>query len=333
MRRFLKYGSVAIVIAILGYAAWWGARTVYFYVGPSEKLLSQTMFDRQAAAMGLLGNTYRFAPMYPFWSDGARKERYLFLPANTKIDTSDPDAWNFPEGTRLWKTFERDGTHVETRMLYKTGPEPWDWDMAVYAPRDDRGESVKLALGKRNVAGTDHDIPAPSTCVTCHSSGEKRKPLGITAIQLPWDADGGLSLSALKGLDLLTDPPTTRYAIPGDPVAQTALGYFDTNCGSCHYEGSTYVTDKVPLRMNLTTDTLSSVEATNVYRTAIGQEPHLDGMGTEIYVHPGDPSRSFVFRRMAVRDKGIWQMPPLATEVPDEDGLARIREWIVSLGP
>jgi len=332
MRRLLRFGASAGAAAIVGYAIWMGGQTLYFYFGPSEEFLSETGFDRQAAEAGLLENIFRFQPAYPFWSDGATKHRYLYLPNDAKIDTSNPDRWNFPPGTRLWKTFERDEAYIETRMLYKTGPEPWQWDMAVYMPRADRSASVKLALSKNNVGGTDHDIPAPSACVTCHGSGKSRRPLGITALQIPWSDEGKLSLTDMIRRELLSEPPEKPYVIPGNAVTKAALGYFDTNCGSCHLEGSTYVSENVPLRMNLTVGTLSGVETTNVYRTAINQEPHIDGLGTQVYIRPGDPAQSFVFRRMAVRDKGVWQMPPLATELADTNGLALIKKWILELG-
>jgi hypothetical protein len=45
--------------------------------------------------------TYR--PNYEFWADGATKQRFVYLPACTQIDTSDMDYWKFPVGTRLWK--------------------------------------------------------------------------------------------------------------------------------------------------------------------------------------------------------------------------------------
>ena len=46
-----------------------------------------------------------FAPRYALWTDGAAKERYIYLPPGTSIDTTDPDQWIFPEGTMIWKNF------------------------------------------------------------------------------------------------------------------------------------------------------------------------------------------------------------------------------------
>lgn len=330
-RRVLQVAFLGIGLAVATYFAWHWIRVVQFYSGPSEATLEETGFDWAAAKGGELSHTYAFAPAYPFWSDGATKERYVQIPPGTKIDTSDPDRWNFPQGTRIWKVFVKDEVLVETRMLFKHAHETGAWDMAVYQPDRETGVSVKLALGKDDVAGTMHDIPAPSECVTCHSSGEQRRPLGVTAIQLPWTSEDALSIQKLIAKDLLTDSPDGPATVPGDERARAALGYLHSNCGSCHYEGSTHVTDKVPLRMNLTADTLSAVESTNVYRTAIAHQPHLPGLGTEVYILPGAPQESFLWRRMSIRDGGAWQMPPLATEVVDEHGVALIEAWISRL--
>lgn len=331
MRRILKIGIVALALSALLYVGWTVAETFYFYNGPSENMLSETGFDQDAVSRGELAHTYRYAPAYGFWSDGAEKHRYIFIPPGMRIDNSDPNRWNFPQGTRIWKVFHRDGVYVETRMLFKTGPEAWQWDMAVYQPRADGADSEKLAWGRSNVAGTPHDIPSPSACISCHSSGDMRRPLGITAIQLPWEHNTDLSITRLVELDLLTDPPSSPYTIPGNSLTQSALGYFDTNCGTCHYEGSTYVPEEVPLRLNLTTDTLASVEATNAYLTTIEMPPYLPGFGTEVYIRPGSPTDSFIYRRMSVRDGGFWQMPPLATETAHIEGMAIVEQWITSL--
>ena len=56
-----------------------------------------------------------FTPRYPLWTDGMSKRRWLHVPTGASIDKSDPDAWEFPRGTRAWKEFSRDGVPVETR--------------------------------------------------------------------------------------------------------------------------------------------------------------------------------------------------------------------------
>src|SRR5438552_2107607 len=41
-----------------------------------------------------------YQPGVTFWSDGAEKQRYLYLPPGSKIDTASMDRWSFPVGTK-----------------------------------------------------------------------------------------------------------------------------------------------------------------------------------------------------------------------------------------
>jgi len=60
-----------------------------------------------------------YEPAYALWSDGAEKERFIYLPPGSKIDTQNPDRWRFQVGTRLYKTFAVDGRRIETRLIEK----------------------------------------------------------------------------------------------------------------------------------------------------------------------------------------------------------------------
>jgi hypothetical protein len=60
-----------------------------------------------------------YAPSTPLWADGASKRRFIYLPPGTTIDSRDPDHWLFPNGTKIWKEFSRDGRKLETRYLEK----------------------------------------------------------------------------------------------------------------------------------------------------------------------------------------------------------------------
>jgi hypothetical protein len=50
----------------------------------------------------LSSNVKPYTPGLTFWSDGASKSRYLYLPPGQKIDNSDMDEWVFPVGTKVW---------------------------------------------------------------------------------------------------------------------------------------------------------------------------------------------------------------------------------------
>ena len=49
-------------------------------------------------------DSIEFTPRYPLWSDGMSKRRWLHVPPGASIDKSDPDAWEFPRGTRAGHT-------------------------------------------------------------------------------------------------------------------------------------------------------------------------------------------------------------------------------------
>src|SRR3712207_2304804 len=83
-----------------------------------------------------------FSPQYPLWTDGAAKHRWISLPPGTAIDGSDPDAWVFPIGTRLWKEFSFGGRRIETRYLERRADGQWLY--AAYAWSQD-GLEAQLA--------------------------------------------------------------------------------------------------------------------------------------------------------------------------------------------
>jgi hypothetical protein len=144
--------------------------------------LSATGLYADTTAGTLAEGVYAFTPRFELWSDGAAKRRWIHLPPGTAIDTRDPDSWVFPEGTRLWKEFVRDGTRVETRLLFKHGPEPQAWTPVAYIWD---GDDARLAAdGAANAAGTAHDVPSAAQCRGCHG-GTRSSVLGFSAVQLP----------------------------------------------------------------------------------------------------------------------------------------------------
>src|SRR5262249_61914535 len=63
-------------------------------------------------------SNHEYRPGWEAWSDGADKTRWVHLPAGAVIDASDPNAWVFPVGTKLWKELRIGGARIETRMLW-----------------------------------------------------------------------------------------------------------------------------------------------------------------------------------------------------------------------
>src|SRR5262249_15711432 len=101
---------------------------VAFVVGALAALAGTAAAEPLPRWLGETGlgapGTLAFTPQYPLWSDGAAKRRCIPLPARTAIDASNPDAWGFPVGTRLWKEFGFDRP-VETRMIERLADGSW----------------------------------------------------------------------------------------------------------------------------------------------------------------------------------------------------------------
>lgn len=275
-----------------------------------------------------------YQPRFELWADGAEKERYIYLPPGSRIDTTDPNQWVFPAGTRIYKTFLRDGVRLETRLLEKTDPGVGlgAWDMRAYAWNEAQNavEDVtnQHAGIRENVLGTDHNIPSGADCVRCHGGLDVVN--GFSAIMLNHDG-GGVTLQTLIDDSLLTQPISPADAeVPGDPTAVEALGYLHANCGHCHRENSSDpLASSRGLWMWLNVGT-SSVETADAYVTAVGEIAEFSHPGAPCRIHPGHPDTSLILARMEDRD-GLLQMPPLATKHVHTEGVNAVRAWIATL--
>ncbi len=194
-----------------------------------------------------------FSPQYPLWTDGAAKRRWISLPPGTAIDASDPDAWSFPVGTRLWKEFSFGGRRVETRFMERQADGQWLY--AAYAwSADGREAELVPGTGKHGAyplgGGRSHTIPGVSDCKVCHQGG-RGEVLGFSLIQLSPERDpgalhadppasSGVDINRLIARGLLVGLPESALARPRrnavSATERAALGYLHGNCGHCHNE-------------------------------------------------------------------------------------------------
>lgn len=289
--------------------------------------LADTGLYAEGSAGALAPGVHELTPQFPLWSDGASKSRWLSLPPGTHIDGSDADAWTFPVGTKAWKEFTRDGTRVETRLLEKL---PDRWFMMAYAWNDEQTEALAVPDGQRNSNGTTHDVPNSADCKTCHDGAPDRL-LGISAIQLAHDGDG-LTLQRLIDTGELRPAPSEQPRLPGDAIAQAALGALHANCGSCHNPHGTGI-DRAPnLDLWLRVGELDSVEATPTYRTSVEVPIESEPVpGATLLIAPGQPDQSGLLLRIEAPRGEELTMPPLATELPDAATASSVRSWIREL--
>ena len=280
------------------------------------EVLSSTGLYSDAEVGVLADDVIEFTPRYPLWTDGATKRRFLLLPEGGQVDTSDANDWAFPAGTRFFKSFERDGILIETRMNVRTDD---GWAAASYLWTDAGDDAQRLVDPVPNAAGTPHDVPGAAECQACHG-GRRNFTLGFSETQLTLD-----TRLELWDQGLLTAPADAEPEV--GEAERAGLGVLHANCSHCHnakrnqqeqaadcYDPGEHNAFDLTLPPDLT-----AVSAAPALRTA------RDLLGT--------PRDSKILDRMSRRDQDPERpsMPPLGTELVDEEGLAEVRAFIESL--
>src|SRR5690606_11255605 len=114
-------------------------------------------FEARELACGVMP----YAPVYELWSDGADKQRYVWLPPGETIDATHADAFVYPVGTQFWKEFrvsvgEGDVRAAETRLLRKTNA---GWLYTTYVWSLDQQKALQENQGVADWHLTGHGIP------------------------------------------------------------------------------------------------------------------------------------------------------------------------------
>ncbi len=301
------------------------------------------------ATKTIASNVRPYKPGLQLWSDGAKKNRWIALPAGTKIDTSDMDEWTFPIGTRIWKEFnlpssEADGgvVRIETRMITKIGATNVDnpaasWYLTTYRwTADGETDAKELQDGEPDANGHGYEVPSQAECTSCHW-GRNDIVMGFEAVSLAAPDAGGFTMADLIDAGLLTNPPDpSTLAIPGDPTAAAALGYLHVNCGvACHNEGVNAAAGNTSFQMRLDVADLHSVETTETYATGWNMTTdtlQIPNEETSYRIASCSTAESaayfFADHRNSVDGYFGPQMPAIDTHVVDTAGLAQLVAWI-----
>jgi hypothetical protein len=317
-------------------------------IAPLPPLLSGTGLYRAGSIEALAPGIETFSPQYPLWSDGAGKRRWIALPPGASIDGADPDAWEFPRGTRLWKEFAH-GRRVETRFIERLADGSWRFSTYVWkqdgSDAELAPESGIAALPVADAPGGRYAIPSRADCMACHG-GANPPVLGFSALQLSPDRDalaphaealrpGDLDLPGLVAKAWLVNLPRALLAQPprihaATPKARAVLGYLHGNCANCHRpplaEGGA-----VPVDLSL----LQTVGAPRGNAEAVLKElfagtPRYRAAGLPAEARllaPGNATQSVLPLRMRSRNPYV-RMPPLGTRAVDTEALALIDDWI-----
>jgi hypothetical protein len=274
-----------------------------------------------------------FNPGTALWTDGAEKRRWIALPDGTKIDTSNPGGWVFPNGTRVWKEFKFNGKRAETRFMYKHDDL---WLFATYKWNETDTEATAVdGADVALVGGGTHSIPNLMQCNECHR-GSRDKLLGFEQVLLGLPGAEGFNLTALVAENRLSNPPArTNYVIPDDGtgVAAKALSWIHVNCGvSCHNETGNAQANMshMFLRIDPTTLDAASPAAWNIVKLTVGV-PSVTANFRGVRIVPGLPDQSLIVQLAQTRGSNM-AMPPIGTRIVDPTGIANVRDWITRLG-
>jgi uncharacterized repeat protein (TIGR03806 family) len=297
--------------------------------------LSEYRFDDRAWAFDVAA---------ALWSDNAAKERAIVLPEGGTITFDEAEAWRWPVGTTLIKTFhfptdlrEPDGPTrlVETRLLANTTD---GWTAHVYLWDDAQSEATRLVPGTivqveyvdlEGVAQVrDYIVPNTNQCQGCHVNADVVRPLGPFTHQL--NHDGQIdALEALGAFDADVPPADTLGAFEDPfgtgPLDDRARAYLHANCAHCHRDGGAAMNSGLWL----------DAWQTDPYRMGVCKTPTAAGAGTggfQYDIVPGRPEESVLVFRMSSTEPEI-KMPELPNLLPDPRGIALITAWIDAMTP
>jgi uncharacterized repeat protein (TIGR03806 family) len=279
----------------------------------------------------------------PFWSDGARKQRWFVLPGNATIGFATDGAWTFPVGTITVKHFELPlaaggTTRVETRvMVYRAN----GWTGYTYRWRPDQTEADLLTSSASATYQTVNpatnapttltwNFPSSAQCLQCHTEATGRV-LGLNTRQFNGNhtyaatGRGDNQLRTLNHIGIFNSDigAASQYSAMPDPrgtagsVETRAKAYLDTNCSICHLPGG-----PTPVAMDLR------------YATALA-DMQLVGVANQgsvsgVRVVAGNHTGSLLWQR-AGSTAGNVRMPPLGVQMVDEQGLQLLANWIDAL--
>lgn len=295
-----------------------------------------------------------YEPNLTFWSDRAEKKRWFAI-KNTadKIGYAEEGSWSFPEGMIWVKHFDYDvdrsnpGTtkkRLETRVLVRNATGSYG---VAYRWNEAGTEAFLVANGGEDfavnyldeegeAASASWHIPSRAECTTCHTAtaghalsmntrqfnlSQTVNGHGGNLIEIL--ADGGY-LEGFEG-EAAELPRHHRPDETEVDLETRVRSYLAVNCSYCHQPGGA-APDSWDARAEL-----SLADTRLLYGHPVSEAtPDL----TDHIIRPGDKANSAIWNKINARTvingsyNGYSQMPPLATNVLDEEGIALIGEWI-----
>jgi uncharacterized repeat protein (TIGR03806 family) len=318
---------------------------------PPQKLSEFALFVGNGSTQQPAEGVIPYDLNSPLFTDYADKFRFVKLPPGTSARYSENDAFDFPVGTLIAKTFaypadaRKPGENrrlIETRILQHT---PQGWVGLPYIWNPEQTEAVLDVAGDTlDVAWIDtqgqqrtnnYIIPNANQCKGCHKQGEEFLPIGPKARHLNRDfayahgtenqLEHWTRIKALTGAPPANDAP--RLAVWDDPASgsldERARAWLEINCAHCH-------NPRGPAR-NAGLDLMASQKMPTLF--GILKTPVAAGRGSGPHsfdIVPGEPDQSIIVYRIESTDAGII-MPELGRRMVHTEGVKLVREWIAAM--
>ena len=352
-RTARRLAAAALVLAAAVLAGVGAANAVSLDAILSEtppKELSQFGFFADMAAQRPADGVVPFKLNTPLYSDGAVKMRFVFVPPGKQAKYDADEAFDFPVGSALVKTFtfpadyrapDKDLRIIETRLLLHRED---GWHALAYVWNDEQSEAtLKIAGARTDISTIDatgaplsftYAVPNKNQCKGCHAIGGAVMPIGPKARNINGDyayADGSANqldrwtaLGMLAGAPAAADAPAVPdFLDAAAPLDARARAWLDVNCAHCHRaEGPAsnsglFLTygEKEPVRYG------------------VNKRPVAAGKGSggrQFDIAPGDPDGSILVYRVDSVEPGVM-MPELGRHLHDPAAVALLREWIAAM--
>jgi uncharacterized repeat protein (TIGR03806 family) len=329
-------------------------------------------FPRRLSQTGLFADTARhvvapgvvpYEVNSPLWSDGAIKHRYLAVPPGAKIGYRPRDAWSFPDGSVLVKTFELElhpghpasRRRLETRLMHleeghwRGYTYIWNADQTDAELLDDpRGKDQAFDIADASVPGGVRKqiwhYPGRAECTLCHTM-PAGFVLGLSTLQMNRAVDHGgrtenqiaaletagyFNKAVLAAHDLPPDDESAYAKLPRMPSpADTSAPLGDRARAyldaNCSHCHRKWGGGNALFELTYG----KSLDETRTVLVAPQHGSH--GLENPKLIVPGSPERSLLAHRMKIL--GPSRMPRIASSVLDPLGVQVITDWIRQMPP
>jgi len=313
------------------------------------KLLSEFGFfadgPKQKPADGVMPYDLNTA----LFSDRAEKFRFVFVPAGQSSTYVADEAFEFPAGSALIKTFafpadlsksDENIRLIETRVMLRRES---GWFAVAYVWNADQTDAELKIAGAKVAVETildghpltiNYAVPNRNQCKGCHDFNGEITPLGPKARNLNKTyayADGEANqLARWTSAGILSGAPGPAAApkVPdwhdaAAPIEARARAWLDVNCAHCHRrEGPA---SNSGLFLNFTEQ--------NPVALGVGKRPVAAGRGAgdrAFDIDPGNPDNSILLYRVESTEPGVM-MPELGRTLADPAAVDLLRAWIARM--